>query len=327
MRRLALLLTLLAGPLLAQTPDDQTLADIRAELEMLERDIARLRQELTITSPATSEIADATPLIQRLNALEAETVRITADVEQLRLEVARIVRDGTNRIDDLQFRLTELEGGDLAALDAPEPLGTVEPDTEPATESSGPPTTVDVRPRTRGDTGPVPVPPVSETTTPPPDTTTQPPAETVPPPVEATPPPAETPPAPQLAINEQADFDAARAAYEAGDYVRAADLFSQFMQLYPGGPLNHEAAYWRGEALFAQAIWTEAARSYLDAFSGDPDGARAAESLYRLGTSLGRLGQVEEACLTLSEVFNRFPGVAPEIATGVTAERRTLGCP
>ncbi|MEO0387131.1 MAG: tol-pal system protein YbgF [Pseudomonadota bacterium] len=309
-----LVLLALCVPGLCLAADAETLADIRAELQMLERDIATLRRELSTTSPATSEIADPAPIFQRLNALEAEAVRITADVEALRLEVDRIVRDGTNRIDDLDFRLTELEGGDLAALDAPAPLG------EGVLSSGGAdgarPSTLDtsVRPRPRDAAAAAP------TSEPLPSQDPRPAATD---PIVAAP---ETPPAPQLAVNERTDFDTAKRAFDTGNYSQAADQFAQFMQLYPGGPLNHEAAFWRGEALFEQGIWTGAARAYLDAFSGNPSGPKAADALLRLGTSLGRLGQTDEACLTLAEVGKRFPSAGAATVAGVAAEQRALSC-
>ena len=67
-----------------------------------------------------------------------------------------------------------------------------------------------------------------------------------------------------------------------------------------------------------------AARAYLDAFSGAPDGPMAPAALFRLGAALGLLGQVQEACVTLGEVPRRFPN-APEAAEA-TSTMQTLGC-
>ena len=52
-----------------------------------------------------------------------------------------------------------------------------------------------------------------------------------------------------LAVGEQADFDRAKAAFDAGDFQGAAGLFRSFTQTYTAGPLNGEAHFWRGEAL------------------------------------------------------------------------------
>lgn len=130
---------------------------------------------------------------------------------------------------------------------------------------------------------------------------------------------------PELALNEQADFDRAKAALDKGEFQAAADQFATFAQNYTGGPLTGEASFLRGEALGKLGQTAQAARAYLDAFSGQPNGPRAAASLLRLGASLGMLGQTQEACVTLTEVGTRFPQ-APEAAEAQTA-MQSLKCP
>lgn len=130
--------------------------------------------------------------------------------------------------------------------------------------------------------------------------------------------------APQLAVSEQADFERAKAALDAEDYAEAAALFATFRQSYPGGPLSARAGLLRGEALEGAGQIKDAARAYLDTFSTDQNGPEAAQSLYRLGAALGQLGQTEQACVTLSEVGNRFPD--DEAATQAQAAMTNLGC-
>ena len=127
-----------------------------------------------------------------------------------------------------------------------------------------------------------------------------------------------------LAVAEQSDFDRARAAYDAGDYAQAAELFAAFTATYPGGPLSAEAHFLRGEAETQQGAWNRAARAYLDAFTAAPDAPRAPEALLKLGTSLGQLGQVEEACITLAEVGLRYADSA--FVGQAEAARLQLGC-
>ena len=137
----------------------------------------------------------------------------------------------------------------------------------------------------------------------------------------STPPPAS---GAELAVGEQADFDRAREVLDQGDFRGAADLFATFTQTYTGGPLTGEAHFRRGEALTKLGETANAARAYLEGFSGSPDGPFAADNLLRLGTSLGQLGQTQEACVTLAEVATRFPG---HLATAEAASQmRTLGC-
>ena len=125
-------------------------------------------------------------------------------------------------------------------------------------------------------------------------------------------------------MGEKADFDRAKEVLGQGDFRTAADLFATFAQSYPGGPLSQEAAFLRGEALGQLGDKAGAARAYLDAYSGKPDGSFAAESLLKLGQALGDLGQTADACVTLAEVPNRFPGSIH--ATNADLARQGLGC-
>ncbi len=278
MRAVLLCLIFLMPPAVwAQSGDGEELGAIRAELGALNAEIGRLRAELQTPGLAAQQgIANTGPLLQRLDALEAAQRELTAEVEQVEFAVRQVVEDGTRRIGDLEFRLVELEGGDVSQLGATPPLGG---------ELS------------LGDGGAVTALPDAQ------------PGGGV-----------------QLAVSEQADFDAAYAAYEAGSYADAADKFQAFVTNYPGGPLSGDAAFWRGEALAAQGDWREAARSYLDSFSGAPQGDKAPEALVRLGISLGKIGQTEQACLTFNEVGKRYPSADPALLDKAQAEKGTLGC-
>ena len=107
--------------LFAQTRQE-TLADIRQELVFLHTEIQLLNRELSTTSGATAPTGSGT-LLQRTDALEQELRRITGLVENLQFRIDRIVTDGTNRIGDLEFRLVELEGGDVSTLGQTSTLG------------------------------------------------------------------------------------------------------------------------------------------------------------------------------------------------------------
>lgn len=265
----------------------QSLASIRAEVEQLSGSLQKLRSELDAGGAPAMQAAGGTSAIDRMNAIEAELTRLTRQTEALSNRIKSVVADGTNRIGDLEFRLCELEKGcDTSKLPQTPVLGG-------AAASAGGDTTAAASGNVAGaaDAG-------AGTS----GATTQ----------------------PELALNEQADFDKAKAALDKGDYQQAADLFATFSQDYTGGPLSGEASFLRGEALSKLGQTAAAARSYLDAFSGQPNGPHAAASLLKLGASLGMLGQSQEACVTLREVGTRFPG-APEAAEAQTA-MQSLSC-
>ncbi len=252
---------------------EQTVADVKAELGVLAGQIQELRNELVRTGAARGLPSDAATALTRLDQLEAELRRLTDRVDVLTNDLRRIVDDASNRAGDLEFRVTELEGGDTSFLPGtPEPLG-------------------------GGLTGPRPRP------------------------VAASVAPAQSG---ELVASEQADFDAAKAKAEAGDNAGAAAAFAAFLADYPGGPLSTEAQFRRGEALAATADWRGAARGFLDAFSGAPQGPLAPRALSRLASSLKELGNVQEACLTLTEVASRYPGSAE--AAEVPSQRQAFGC-
>ena len=125
MRAIALV-TLVCGslmmPHLATAQQDQTLADIRQELNVLFVDMQRLKRELSTTGSPNVETSGGT-MLDRINAIETELQRLTSKTEQLEFRVDRVVSDGTNRIGDLEFRLVELEGGDLSTLSETTTLG------------------------------------------------------------------------------------------------------------------------------------------------------------------------------------------------------------
>lgn len=129
---------------------------------------------------------------------------------------------------------------------------------------------------------------------------------------------------PEMAINEQSDFDRAKGVLDSGDFRAAADLFTAYAETYPGGVLAQKAGVLRGDALTQLGDTAKAARAYLDAFSGAPEGDMAGQALTKLGQSLGRLGQTPEACVTLAEVGKRFPGSVDD--SNAQTAMQGLGC-
>lgn len=109
-----------AVPVAAQ--GDETLADIRQELNVLYVEIQRLKRELSTTgAPKVGVSGDS--VLERVAAIESELQRLTAKTEQLDHRIGQVVADGTNRIGDLEFRLVELEGGDVSKLGETTTLG------------------------------------------------------------------------------------------------------------------------------------------------------------------------------------------------------------
>jgi len=101
----------------------ETLADVQAEVVQLGGLIANLRAELSTTGSPNPLAGDAATL-DRLNAMEAALQRLTAKTEELDFKIRSVVKDGTNRVGDLEFRLCELdEACDIGSLPETSALG------------------------------------------------------------------------------------------------------------------------------------------------------------------------------------------------------------
>lgn len=286
-----------------QAPDPQDLADIRADLAALDAEIETLRQLIIAESSQSGIGAGIGPAILRLDRLEAELRLVNGRVEQIGNHIEKVVIDGTRRIGDLEFRLTELEGGDIAALGDTPRLGEGNTDGKVPMEPAPPP-------RRKGNAA----------------------LQTVPDAGAADPQDsagAETDPAPAtpeiaLAVSEKSDYEKAMQAFDTGEMAQSVILFGSFLSDFPGGPLSVEALFHLGAAQTQLGQHREAARSYLDTFTAAPKGVRAPMALLRVGTSLGHLNQIPQACQTLAEVLARYPDHA--VASEARSSRETLNC-
>ncbi|AUH35179.1 tol-pal system protein [Paracoccus tegillarcae] len=103
-----------------------TLADLRQQLQQLKADVQSLRTELVASGAAGFQAAGGDTAIDRMNAMEQKLTQLTGTTEQLQNRIQQIVKDGTNRIGDIEFRLCEMDDGcDLGALMTVPQLGSV----------------------------------------------------------------------------------------------------------------------------------------------------------------------------------------------------------
>ncbi|MBL1435145.1 MAG: tol-pal system protein [Rhodobacteraceae bacterium] len=118
-----ILVLMLAGPVQAQ---EMTLDDIRGDIAVLSLQLEALRMELSSTGSTELSARDAASALVRIDEINADLRAALGRVETLEIKVRQVIEDGTRRIGDIEFRLTELEGGD-ATLNAPTtPLGGTE---------------------------------------------------------------------------------------------------------------------------------------------------------------------------------------------------------
>ncbi len=259
-----------AGPAFSQIWTGAGSADdLQYRLSVIDAELADIRARLGVAPSAGGGGAAATgagaDAMLRLDRLAAEIRQLTGKIEQMAFEQRGVAQDATRRFGDIEFRLTELEGGDISALAPVLPLG-------------------------GGGAGSA---------------------------VAA---------GPEVSISERGDLDRAIDDVKQGRFDLGEDRLRGFLTAYPGSPLEGEALYWLGESQFVRGAFQNAARSYLNGYNTNRGSAIAPKSLYRLGVTLGRLGQLNEACLTLREVRRQFPAGPSDILTAADAESSALNC-
>lgn len=101
--------------------------------------------------------------------------------------------------------------------------------------------------------------------------------------------------------------------------------FRQFLEKYPDHSLAGSAQYQLGETFYAQGNYQEAARNFLQGYKNYPKSRRAPDSLLKLGLSLKKLDQRDQACAALASVSTEFPR-AVEAKKRADAEIKRAGC-
>jgi tol-pal system protein YbgF len=101
--------------------------------------------------------------------------------------------------------------------------------------------------------------------------------------------------------------------------------FSTFIEKFPDHSLAGSAQYWLGETYYAQSDFRQAAQAFLRGYKQYPKSRRAADSLLKLGISLNRLGQKQQACAAYDAVSAEYPK-AVEARKRAQAEAKRAGC-
>lgn len=101
--------------------------------------------------------------------------------------------------------------------------------------------------------------------------------------------------------------------------------FSSFVSKYPDHGLAGSAQYWLGETYYAQGNFRQAAQNFLHGYKNYPKSRRAPDSLLKLGISLNKLGQSQQACAAFGALGGEFPN-AVNAKKRAQAEFKRAGC-
>jgi tol-pal system protein YbgF len=329
-----LLLSLVAAavPVPAAWPQDRAAQD---RLERLERDLSMLQRQVYRGGPAPvvgggSGMAVDTEL--RMDRLETQMRELTGRVEDAANGVEQLRRRLEQVNGDIDVRLSQGQGQPRgAASSSHAAAGIADASPEGPIAMRGPPSGANAaRSKPTGA-----VMPPGTLVPPPPD----PPAG-----MGTLSPPGPMPPRPETAnvaaagslrppsggtlpagsASDQYNF--AFGLLKQADYPAAEDALKTFVVKHPNDPLAGSAQYWLGETYYARGRYSEAASAFAEGYKHYPKGAKAADDLLKLGMSLARANQKQNACVALAQLDRDFPNPGSAIKEASTTEKKRLGC-
>ena len=110
------------------------------------------------------------------------------------------------------------------------------------------------------------------------------------------------------------------------DVVNAEAAFSAFVATHPNHRLAGNALYWLGETHYVRKNYAEAARVFLDSYRRYPKGNKAPDNLFKLGKSLGAVGEKDSACAAFKKLKEAYPTANARILSNSRSEMGKLKC-
>lgn len=111
-----------------------------------------------------------------------------------------------------------------------------------------------------------------------------------------------------------------------GNYDTAELGFKTFLEKYPDHSLASNAHYWLAETYYVRADYTQAAKLFAQGYQDYPESSKSADNLLKLGLSLGKLGNKEDACLSLQQIKTQFPDESGPVMRRTDQEMKNLNC-
>jgi tol-pal system protein YbgF len=127
-------------------------------------------------------------------------------------------------------------------------------------------------------------------------------------------------------LTPQEQYDRAFALLRQANYEEAEKAFKSFIDKNPKDKLIDNAKYWYGETLYVSGHFDESAVAFADAYSQNPQGNKAPDSLLKLAMSLGAIDKTADACTTLTELKKKFPNASSTIRSRADEQRVKLKC-
>lgn len=308
-----------------------------------------------VSAQSTGTVAAQQEL--RIQELESQISALTGQVEQLSYQVRQLTEKLDRMASDVDFRLSQLEGGqgDGSGAVGADGAGMAAADGTAASSGAGAETTSmappPAAPAPGADTG------VSSATS-----STDPamaPAATSGPKVLGTltqseyeaqlanqqnsaaaaqqamdatnaqsPPPQTAAVAPATLPGATADeqYQYAFGLLRQNKYDDAEKALRAFIDQNPDHQLTGNANYWLGETYYVRGDYKNAATTFAQGVKSFPQSGKAPDNLLKLGMTLAALGQGNDACTVFAEVSKRYPQASDTLKERVTKEQQRNSC-
>jgi len=304
-----------ATPAGAQTVEDR-LVRLEREMQNIERKVYTAEAPMPLTgyrNDAPVQLAQAGnyAVQDRMNGLERQMTQLTGQVEDLDIKLRQLTARLDKLTTDLEFRISQLEGGQGGGARPPQTAGVAPGPAQPP--HSGQPQTGQ----------PVQLP----STTP----VLQPQGQVLRPPQPGQPytpsvaQPQQQAAAPAGGTVEQ-QYEAAQQMLRAGQYAAAEQTLRDIVARNPRHQLAASAQYWLGETFYVRQDYQNAAVAFADGYKSYPKGNKAPDTLLKLGMSLAAMNKNQDACAVYDRLAKEYPSAPEIVRRRATEERRKSRC-
>ncbi len=108
-------------------------------------------------------------------------------------------------------------------------------------------------------------------------------------------------------LSPEEEFQMAFDLLRSQKFEEAKSSLKIFIEKYPSNKLSGSAHYWLGEIFLLKKENREAALVFAEGYQQYPESAKAADSLYKLGEALLRIEKKNEACDTMNQFLLKYP--------------------
>jgi tol-pal system protein YbgF len=119
---------------------------------------------------------------------------------------------------------------------------------------------------------------------------------------------------PARAMGEDEMYEAAKGAYDQGDFEAARKKFQAFLSKYPKSKNANSAMFWCGETYFQQQWYEKAILEYQNVIEKFPNGNKVPAALLKQGMSFALMGDKTNARQVWNMLIKRYSS-APEAET------------